>query len=153
MSIKRLKFLKSENARVEKFNNWYEKIKIKSLEGFNGRFELTSYQTQGRSDSERIYSKWWKEKTLVQEFYTPQNCPPKVNIKTFPVRQRLQEFTAGRPATEEKLHIQVRRHSGVVWIHIKGYRAAVKATRRTHTKDGVFFPLFLTDLKDNCIKQ
>lgn len=33
------------------------KKKIKSLEGFNGRLEPTSYQTQGRSDSERIYSK------------------------------------------------------------------------------------------------
>lgn len=56
MSIKRLKFKKKE-VKILELKSLTTDVKKNSLEGLNGRFELTSYQTPGRSDGEKIYSK------------------------------------------------------------------------------------------------
>ena len=49
--------IKKKEVKILELKSLTTDVKKKSLEGLNGRFELTSYQTQGRSDSERIYSK------------------------------------------------------------------------------------------------
>ena len=43
--------IKKKEVKILELKSLTTDVKKKSLEGLNGRFELTSYQTQGRSDS------------------------------------------------------------------------------------------------------
>lgn len=68
---------------LKKFNNWYEKKKIKSLEGFNGRFEPTFIRHKG-GQIVREYTKVMKGKNSRPRILDTAKLPSKSEHKDIP---------------------------------------------------------------------